>query len=87
MFDAVSACTALDLSGLESSDANFAKQAGDHINKVSDEYNRLASTSGQSLKEVGDAIHRWIDDPVRSKLDSAIERIMCTLKAMNTVSR
>jgi hypothetical protein len=75
MFEGVSALTALDLSGLESSDADFAKQAGDHINKVSDEYNRLVATSGRPLKELGDGIRGWIDDPIHSKLDAAIGHI------------
>jgi hypothetical protein len=84
MFESVSTWTALDLLGLESSDANFAKQAGDHLNKVSDEYNRLVATSGRPLKELGDSIRGWIDNPVHSKLDSATERIFWTLKAMNS---
>jgi hypothetical protein len=68
MFEAVSTWTALDLSGLESSDADFAKQAGEHINKVSDEYNRLVVASGRSLKELGDHVRGWIDDPIHSNL-------------------
>jgi hypothetical protein len=87
MFEAVSTWTALDLSGLEPSDADFAKQAGDHLNKVSDEYNRLVAASGRPLKELGDSIRGWIDNPILSKLDSAIERIFWTLKAMNSPVR
>jgi hypothetical protein len=70
MFEAVSTCTALDFSGLESSDADFAKQAGDHINKVSDEYNRLVASDGRPLKELGDSIRGWIDDPIHPRLDT-----------------
>jgi hypothetical protein len=87
MFEAVSTWTALDLSGLESSDPDFAKQAGEHLNKVSDEYNRLVAASGRPLKELGDSIRGWIDNPIHSKLDFAIERIFWTLKAMNSPVR